>query len=90
MVGIYLITDTSDGRHYVGKADGLESIRQRWSAYATNGHGGDVELKGLDPSHFRFSLLRVFDPATPTRDIDIAESHFKMALDSRRHGLNRN
>lgn len=90
VVGIYLITDTSDGRHYVGKADGLESIRQRWSAYATNGHGGNVEPKGLDPSHFRFSLLRVFDPATPTRDIDIAESHFKMALDSRRHGLNRN
>jgi hypothetical protein len=90
VVGIYLITDTRDGRHYVGKADGLESIRQRWSAYATNGHGGNVELRGLDPTNFRFSLLRVFDPATPTRDIDLAESHFKEALDSRRHGLNRN
>ena len=88
--GIYLITDTRDGRHYVGKADGAESIRQRWGAYATNGHGGNVELRGLDPSSFRFSLLRVFDPATPTRDIDAAESHFKDALDSRRHGLNRN
>jgi len=88
--GIYLITDTSDGRHYVGKADGEESIRQRWHAYATNGHGGNVELRGLDPSSFRFSLLRVFDPSTPTRDIDAAESHFKDALDSRRHGLNRN
>ncbi|WP_342001883.1 GIY-YIG nuclease family protein [Microbacterium sp. LWH7-1.2] len=88
--GIYLITDTRDGRHYVGKADGEESIRQRWSAYATNGHGGNVELRGLDPSSFRFSLLRVFDPSTPTRDIDVAESHFKDALDSRRHGLNRN
>ena len=50
----------------------------------------DVELRTLDPSSFRFSLLRVFDPATPRRDIDIAESHFKDALDSRRHGLNRN
>ncbi|WP_313545426.1 GIY-YIG nuclease family protein [Leifsonia aquatica] len=90
VVGIYLITDTRDGRHYVGKADGLESIRQRWNAYATNGHGGNVELRGLDPSSFRFSLLRVFDPSTPTRDIDAAESHFKEALDSRRHGLNRN
>jgi hypothetical protein len=88
--GIYLITDTRDGRHYVGKADGEESIRQRWHAYATNGHGGNVELKGLDPSGFRFSLLRVFDPATPTRDINAAESHFKIALDSVRHGLNRN
>jgi hypothetical protein len=90
VVGIYLITDTRDGRHYVGKADGAESIRQRWNAYSTNGHGNNVELRGLDPSSFRFSLLRVFDPATPTRDIDAAESHFKDALDSRRHGLNRN
>lgn len=88
--GIYLITDTRDGRHYVGKADGEESIRQRWSAYATNGHGGNVELRNLDPSSFRFSLLRVFDPATPTRDINATESHFKQALDSVRHGLNRN
>ncbi|VXB67315.1 GIY-YIG nuclease family protein [Frigoribacterium sp. 9N] len=88
--GIYLITDTRDGGHYVGKADGEESIRQRWRAYATNGHGGNVELRTLDPSSFRFSLLRVFDPSTPTRDIGIAESHFKDALDSRRHGLNRN
>ena len=90
VVGVYLITDTRDGRHYVGKADGAESIRQRWTAYATNGHGGNVELRTIDPTGFRFSLLRVFDPSTPTRVIDEAESHFKVALDSRRHGLNRN
>lgn len=90
VVGVYLITDTRDGRHYVGKADGAESIRQRWNAYATNGHGGNVELRRLDPTTFRFSLLRVFDPSTPTRDIDATESHFKHALDSRRFGLNRN
>ncbi|WP_026820319.1 GIY-YIG nuclease family protein [Arthrobacter castelli] len=88
--GIYLITDTRDGHQYVGKADGAESISQRWSAYATNGHGGNVELRGLDPMTFRYSLLRVFDPATPTREIDEAESHFKLALDTRQHGLNRN
>lgn len=89
--GIYLITDTRDGRHYVGKADGLESIRQRWSAYAANGHGGNVELRGLDPSTFRYSLLRVFDPSTPTAEINDAEGHYKLALDSRvTHGLNRN
>lgn len=90
VVGIYLITDTRDGRHYVGKADGAESISQRWRAYATNGHGGNVELRALDPTSFQFSLLRVFDPATPARDIDGAESHFKDALGTRRHGLNRN
>lgn len=90
VIGIYLITDLKDGRQYVGKADGVESIRQRWNAYATNGHGGNVELRGLDPASFQFALLRVFDPATPTRDIDVAESHFKAALGSRLHGLNRN
>lgn len=90
VVGVYLITDTRDGRHYVGKADGAESIRQRWSAYAANGHGGNVELRNVNPVTFRFSLLRVFDPATPTADINAAESHFKDALDTRRHGLNRN
>ncbi|MAY98701.1 GIY-YIG nuclease family protein [uncultured Nocardioides sp.] len=90
VIGIYLITDTRDGRHYVGKADGAETIWQRWAAYATNGHGGNVELRNLDPSSFRLSVLRVFDPATPTKEIDAAEGHFKHALDSRRHGLNRN
>lgn len=90
VLGVYLITDTRDGRQYVGKADGAESIRQRWSAYATDGHGGNVALRGLDPSTFRFSVLRVFDPATPRRDIDDAESHFKRALATRLHGLNRN
>ena len=90
VVGVYLITDTRDGRHYVGKADGAESIRQRWSAYATNGHGGNVELRSCDPTSFRYSLLRVLDPSTPARVIDAAESHFKHAMDTRRHGLNRN
>jgi hypothetical protein len=90
VVGIYLITDTRDGRQYVGKADGVENIRQRWHAYAVNGHGGNVGLRGLNPSSFRYSLLRVFDPSTPVSVIDAAESHFKVALDSRRHGLNRN
>jgi len=88
--GIYLITDTRDGRHYVGKADGAHSILQRWAAYAANGHGGNVELRSVDPATFRLSLLRVFDPASPTFDIDRAEGHFKHALDTRRHGLNRN
>lgn len=65
VVGIYLITNACDGRQYVGKAEGAESIRQRWSAFAANGHGGNVELRNVDPSGFRYSILRVFDPSTP-------------------------
>lgn len=43
VAGVYLITDTRDGRHYVGKADGADNIRQCWSGYTANGHGGNVE-----------------------------------------------
>lgn len=68
VVGIYLITDTRDGRHYVGKADGAESFRQRWNTYATNGHGGNVELRGLDASSFRFVAARVRSSDTAARD----------------------
>lgn len=88
--GVYLITDTRDGRQYVGKADGAENLSQRWAAYAANGHGGNVEIRGLDPSTFLYSVLRVFDPSTPAAEIDRAESHFKLALGTRLHGLNRN
>lgn len=96
VLGIYLIADSSTGQLYVGKADGGERILGRWSAYARDGHGGNVALKnliGLDPNHrehFVFSILRVFGPATPTLDVDEAEAHYKRALLSRTHGLNRN
>lgn len=89
--GVYLITDTKDGRQYVGKADGADTIRGRWSAYAANGHGSNRDLRGLDPTSFRFSVLRAFDPATPETTLNfMAESHYKRALDTRAHGLNAN
>jgi hypothetical protein len=94
--GIYLIADASTGRLYVGKADGRERILGRWTAYARDGHGGNValrELAGLDPTHSRhfvFSLLRVFGPSVPSAEVDEAESHFKRALLTREYGLNDN
>lgn len=94
--GIYLIADTSTGQLYVGKADGSERILGRWTSYARDGHGGNKALRdlaGLDPTHarhFQFSLLRVFGPSVPTPEVDESESHFKRALLTRQHGLNRN
>ncbi|SDP29937.1 hypothetical protein SAMN04515671_3623 [Nakamurella panacisegetis] len=94
--GIYLIADTSTGQLYVGKADGGERILGRWSAYARDGHGGNIALKELTglnsahAAHFQFSILRVFGPSVPSAEIDEAESHFKDALLTRRYGLNRN
>ena len=93
--GIYLIADSSTSRLYVGKADGGERILGRWSIYARDGHGGNIALRELADidlthrRHFVFSILRVFGPAATTADVDEAESHFKQALLTRRHGLNR-
>ena len=103
--GIYLITDSSNGKQYVGKADGAERILGRWAAYARDGHGGNVALRELahhsaagqaaktktdHARHFVFSLLRVFGPSTPSSEVNAAESHYKEALMTRAFGLNRN
>lgn len=94
--GIYLISDTSTGQLYVGKADGSERILGRWGQYAKTGHGGNVALRDLDTldishrNHFQFSILRVFSPGASASDVDAAESHYKKALLSRQFGMNRN
>ncbi|MFH7322999.1 GIY-YIG nuclease family protein [Aeromicrobium sp. JJY06] len=101
--GIYLITDSTNGKHYVGKADGSERILGRWTSYAKDGHGGNVALRELafesvgtdrvrtdHARNFVFSILRVFGPSTSTSEVDAAESHYKRALLTREFGLNRN
>ena len=95
--GIYLLADSSNGKQYVGKADGSEGILGRWRAYAGDGHGGNMalrELAGLDPSHrshFVFSILRVFGPEALKKDLNAAEAHYKDALLSRTPlGYNKN
>ena len=95
--GVYLITDASSGRHYVGQTAGGQRILGRWSQYADNGHGGNKELLSLfdrDPvhsEHFVYSLLRVFGPSVEAEVVFAAESHYKNALMSRQpFGLNHN
>lgn len=84
--GVYVIADTRSGKLYIGKADGGDRILGRWSAYARDGHGGNVALKELmaadstSATDFTFSLLRVFGPTAPTTEIDEAEKHYKQAL----------
>lgn len=93
--GIYLIADTTNGQMYVGKADGRERILGRWTAYARDGHGGNIALQNLaelDPSHARhfvFSILRVFGPNAVAGEVDEAEEHYKRALLTKEFGLNR-
>ena len=47
VAGIYLITDGTTGKQYVGSAYGAEGILGRWSAYVGSGHGGNLLLREL-------------------------------------------
>tara|TARA_X000001036_G_C20681032_1_gene805906 strand:+ start:2258 stop:3124 length:867 start_codon:yes stop_codon:yes gene_type:complete len=94
--GIYLILDNSTGQQYIGSAYGGEGIWQRWSEYATTGHGGNLELKSLlqkDPAYarnFKFSVLQSLPSNITPREIITIEALYKDKLGSRAHGLNRN
>jgi len=43
--GVYLITDISNGKMYVGSAYGENMILGRWKSYVETYHGNNVELK---------------------------------------------
>lgn len=95
--GIYLITDTHTGKHYVGKADGESGIWQRWCNYVAFGHGGNKELRellGTNPpeylEHFQFSILEIADFQTSDLEIGEREGHWKEVLQSLKFGYNAN
>lgn len=95
--GIYLIMDEQTGKQYVGSAYGDECIWQRWSEYAKNGHGGNIELKELLREngedykyHFKYSVLEICNMSLGNEYIINRENHWKDVLMTRRFGLNRN
>lgn len=97
--GIYLISDITTGKRYIGSAYGDEGIWSRWCAYVATGHGGNVELRALvnDPTRaysrkaFRFALLEYRAFATSDEVILAREAHWKRILLTRgEQGLNRN
>lgn len=96
--GVYLITDTSTGKRYVGKATGGQGIWSRWGEYADSGHGWNKELRRLvgddldyAKKNFKFTLLEYRPPPTPDETIDDRESYWKEVLLTRgKYGLNQN
>jgi len=96
--GVYLITDTSNGKMYVGSAYGDTGIWSRWSCYIDSGHGWNEGLKeeikkhGLDYArkNFQFSVLEIFTMKTDDQFIIDREQHWKSALLTRTFGYNKN
>lgn len=95
--GIYLITDTSTGKHYVGSATGQGGIWQRWCDYSYSGHGGNKDLvsivkeNGLKyTNNFQYAVLEIADTHTSKEDILQRESYWKNVLRSKEFGYNSN
>ena len=88
--GIYLIKDTKKGALYVGSAYGDNGIYGRWMNYAKNGHGGNVELKKLNPNNFEFSILEIATKTASADEVIHRESRWKEKLGTREFGLNLN
>jgi hypothetical protein len=92
--GVYLITDTFNGKMYVGSAHGDEMILNRWKSYVQTGHGNNKEFRGIEldhiREHFRFSILDIFKSTTDTASILERESYWKEVLLSRKFGYNAN
>lgn len=90
--GIYLITDTKTGKHYVGSAYGEDGLWGRFSNYLETGHGGNVELKNVaaSSSHMQLSILEVLSPSLTADQVIAVEGRWKDKLRSREFGLNKN
>ena len=96
---VYLITDMSNGKLYVGSATGKsEMLLQRWKNCAPNGrsrtkHLNDlVEHEGFDyvKQNFQYSILENFNSKVDDNYILERESWWKDTLQSRTFGYNAN
>lgn len=94
--GVYLITDISNGKRYVGSAYGKDMLLGRWNDYVKIGHGNNKELKNLSfdyiKENFRYSILDIFKSTTNDDIIIERESWWKEVLLSRdeKYGYNKN
>jgi len=92
--GVYLITDVSNGKRYVGSAYGQNMILGRWQSYVKNGNGGNVELKSLEfdyiKTHFRYSILDIYKSTIDDQVIIERENWWKEVLQTRKFGYNKN
>jgi hypothetical protein len=97
VAGVYLITDISCGKHYVGSAHGIEGIWGRWREYAEIPHGSNVKLRELlstrgesHARHLQFSILEICDIMATKDEVLARESHWKTSLCSGEFGYNAN
>lgn len=93
---VYLITDTCDGKQYVGSAYNKGGLLGRWKVYIETGHGNNkkmIELLEKYPDrylHFEFSVLQILPKNLSDDGVVKVESLWKEKLHTREFGLNEN
>lgn len=98
ITGIYCLTDTSNGKLYIGSATGQYGVAQRWGNYLSSKHGGNVRLENLYKQngekyfekYFTFTLLEYFGLSYDTEKIYKREQYWKKCLNTIEHGYNDN
>ena len=88
--GVYLLSCPRNGELYVGSATGAGGFWSRWQEYRRNGHGGNLALVDRESTDWRVSVLQVAGSADSADDILAMEAMWKLKLQSRNLGLNRN
>jgi hypothetical protein len=92
--GVYLITDKSNGKMYVGSAYGENMILGRCKSYISSGHGGNEGLKKIPmeliKQNFKYSILDIYKSTTEDQIIIDRECWWKEVLQSRKYGYNEN
>lgn len=92
--GVYLLTDKSNGKMYVGSASGEYMLLGRWLTYVKNGHGNNIGLKEIHFDHiknnFEYSILDIFKSTTDDSYILKREAWWKQTLKTREFGYNQN
>jgi len=95
--GVYLITDKTNGKLYIGSAYGENAFWDRWKNYSMNGHGNNIDLKRIIEKegvayakNFQFSILEVRSAITNDEVIIKRETHWKNIMKTREFGYNKN
>lgn len=93
---IYVITDTENGKLYIGSSYGNDGLFGRWTDYAKTKHGGNERLKELLKKYpqrykkFQYSILQLL-PKNITVEMAVdAENKWKEKLCTREYGYNDN
>jgi hypothetical protein len=96
---VYLQTDKATGKMYVGSATAKYGmLLARWTAYISNGHGGNqglialVQEKGFDyiKTNFQYTILENYNSKVDDEYILKRESYWKEVLQTRVFGYNKN